>query len=212
MRIDENRHIVLPIVTEEVTKKVKGKDVTEKVVRIHAYHTPISRATYEANYRVLAATKSALASKGSHYLMGSGPRVAALTLKDEGARDAADRGSFSEDGKVVDEDTPALLAEIKRLTTILCPGPNGWDMLPVDVAVNQGKIDEEDWEECASALVFFTCHYSMAKKADREKTAQAMAHFLSASITSSAGTEFLASLPTLTSVEHMKRTHSSIPS
>lgn len=212
MRIDEQRHIVLPVVTDEVTKKVKGKDVTEKVVRVHAYHTPISRATYEQNYRVLAATKSALASKGSHYLMGSGPRVASLTLKDEGTRDAADRGSFSEDGKVVDEDTPALLAEIKRLTTILCPGAHGWDMLPVDVAINQGKIDEEDWEECASALVFFTCHYSMAKKADRERTALAMAHFLSASITSSNATEFLGSLPNSTPAEHTTKTRSSIPS
>lgn len=212
MRVDEKRHIVLPIVTEEVTKKVKEKDVTEKVVRVHAYHTPISREVYEQNFRVLAATKSALASKGTHYLMGSGPRVASLTLKDEGMKDAADRGRFNEDGKVVDEETPALLAEIKRLTTVLCPGPNGWEMLPVDIAINQGKIDEEDWEECASSLVFFTCHYSMAKKADREKTSQAMAHFLSASITSSNATEFLASLQNLTPAEPTKRTQSSIPS
>lgn len=212
MKIDESRNIVLPVVTETIRKKIKGKDVSEKIVRVHAFHTPISRAVYEQNFRVLAATKSALASKGSHYLMGSGPRVAALTLADEGRKDAAERGRFNEDGNVVDEETPALLAEIKRLTTILCPGQNGWEMLPVDVAINQEKIDGEDWEEVASSIVFFSCHYSIARKSDREVTAQTMAHFLSGSITSSTPTEFVDSLQKSTPAEPTKRTPSSIPS
>ena len=212
MKIDEHRNLAIPVVTETVTKKVKGKDVSESVVRIHAFHCPISREIFETNYRVLAATKSALASRGTHYLMGSGPRVAALTLKDEGAKDAADRGRFNEDGKIIDEETTALLAEIKRLTTILCPGTNGWELLPVDVAINQDKIDEEDWREAESAIVFFTCHYSMAKKVDREKTAQVMANFLSGLITSLPPMEFSASLQKSTPPEATKRTPSSIPS
>ncbi|HGL4258435.1 TPA: hypothetical protein ACKE3D_002115 [Burkholderia dolosa] len=212
MKIDEQRRLVVPVVTDTITKKVKGKDVTENVVRVHAYHVPISREVFEANFRVLAATKAALASKGSHYLMGAGPRVSALTLKDEGLKDAAGRGSFDDEGKVIDEETPALLAEIKRLTTVLCAGPNGWDMLPVDVAIQQGKIDEEDWEEATSSLVFFTCNYSLAKKADRAKAAEAMASFLGGSTTSSPPMEFLASLPSSTPAEHTKKTHSSIPS
>lgn len=212
MKIDEKRHLVVPVVTKAVTKKVDGKDVTENVVSVHAYHVPISRAVFEANFRVLAATRAALASKGSHYLMGAGPRVAALTLKDEGLKEAAARGAFDDEGKVHDEETPGLLAEIKRLTTVLCAGPHGWDLLPVDIAIQQGKIDEEDWEEASSSLVFFTCHYSMAKKADRAKAADAMANFLSGSTTSSTPTEFAASLPNLTQVEPTRQPVSSIPS
>lgn len=212
MKIDEQRRLVVPVVTEAITKKVDGKDVSENVVRVYGYHVPISRDVFEQNFRVLAATKAELSAKGSHYMMGSGPRVAGLTLKDEGRKDAAARGSFDDEGKIVDQDTPALLAEIKRLTTVLCAGDHGWDMLPVDVAIQQGKMDEEDWEEALSSLVFFTCNHSLAKKADRARAAAASAHFLSGSITSSAPTQFLASLPNSTPVEHTKRTQSSIPS
>ncbi|WP_244438768.1 hypothetical protein [Paraburkholderia dilworthii] len=220
MRIDENRNLVLPVVTEKitrkVTKKVDGKDVTEEVtedvVRIHAFHTPVSRAVFEQHYRVLAATKASLSSKGAHYLMGSGPRIAALTLKDEGRKEAISLGMIDERGNVNDDETDALFAEFKRLTTILCPGPNGWDMLPVETAISSGKIDAEDWEETVAAVTFFTCHYAMAKKADRATAANGTASFLGASITSSTPTEFLASLPTLTQDAPTTKTPSSIPS
>jgi hypothetical protein len=182
------------------------------VVRLYAFHTPISREVFEQHYRVLSATKSALASKGSHYLMSSGPRIAALTLRDEGKKDAAARGSFDEEGNVQDDETKALFAEIKRLTMVLCPGQHGWDMLPVDTAIQQGKLDAEDFEELASAIVFFTCHYAMARKADRETTARATASLMGASITSSNPTELVSSLPNSTPAEPTKRTPSSIPS
>jgi len=212
MKIDEKRNLALPVVTEKVTKKVEGKDVTEDVVRVWAFHSPVSREVFEANYRILAATKSALASKGSHYLMSSGPRIAALTLKDEGRRDAADRGSFDKDGNVVDGETAAFFEEIKRLTMVLCAGAHGWDMLPIETAISSGKIDAEDWEEVASSIVFFCCHYAMARKADRETTAKATASLLGASISSSSITEFKDSLPNSTPVEHTKTGQSSIPS
>lgn len=210
MRIDEKRNLVIPIVTETVTTKVKGKDVAKSIVRVYAYHSPISREVFEANFRVLAATKAALSSKGSHYLMGAGPRVAALTLKDEGRKDAASRGSFDSDGNVVDLETPAFLEELKRLTTVLCAGQHGWEHLPVDVAIQQEKFDSEDWEEALASLVFFTSQYSMAKKADRTKAMEAMAGFLGGSTTSSTPTEFVASLQKSTPVELTKKTHSSI--
>jgi hypothetical protein len=210
MKIDEQRRLVLPIVIDTITNKAEGKDITESVVHVHAYHVPISKAVYEQNFRILAATRSALASKGQHYLMGSGPRIAALTLKDEGYKDAVVRGMIDDNGKIVDEETPALLAEIKRLTSILCASPNGWDLLPVDVAIQQGKIDEEDWDEAESAIVFFTCHVSMAKKSGRAKAADLMAGLLSGSTTSLPPMEFVGSLPKLTPVDHTRKTQSSI--
>jgi hypothetical protein len=212
MRINEQRNLVLPIATEKVTKKVDGKDVTEEIVKLWAYHTPISREVWEQHFRVLSATKSALASKGSHYLTSSGPRIAALTLRDEGRKDAAARGSFDEHGKVRDDDTDAFFAELQRLTMVLCPGQHGWDMLPVATAIAGGKIDSEDWEEVASSIVFFSCHYAMARKADRETTARGTAYVLDASITSLPPTEFVASLPNLTQASPTTPVRSSIPS
>jgi hypothetical protein len=212
MKIDENRNLVIPVATERVTTKVDGKDVSEDVVRMYAFHTTISRAVFDANYRVLAATKSAMAAKGKHYLMSAGPRIAALTMRDEGLRDAESRGDFDDNGQPKDDATRAFFAEIKRLTTILCPGPNGWEYLPVDSAINSGKIDLEDWQEVEASIVFFSCHVAMARKADRQIISQVTASLLNSSITSLALTEFAASLPNSTAVAATTVKPSSIPS
>lgn len=217
--IDESLNACFPVVTERVKKKVKDeatgkdKDAFEDVVRVWAYHTPISKATFDANYRILAATKAALGSKGPHYLMSAGPRIAALTLADEGMRDAESRGRFDDEGKPKDDDTRAFLAEIKRLTTLLCPGPNGWEMLPVDLAVSSGKVDDEDWQEVLAAIVFFTCQSSMARRADRKRIAQATASMLNALTTSLPLSEYLGSLPKSTPEETSAvKAGSSVPS
>ncbi len=161
---------------------------------VFAYHVPISREVFEANYRIIAATKAQLASKGIYYQMDSGPRIAAMALRDEGKRDAEARGDFDEGGKPRDQAAP-LLAEIKRLTTLLVPASDGWDMLPVDAAISQDKIDADEWQEALSALVFFTCHYALAKKHQRIEMANAMSSILSASITSSSLSEYASLLP-----------------
>jgi hypothetical protein len=149
--------------------------------------------------------------KGSHYLMSAGPRIAAMALRDEGRKDAIARGSFDEQGNVIDNETQGFLLEIKRLTVLLCAGANGWEMLPVDAAIAAGKIDSEDWEEVASSIVFFSCHYAMARKADRETAATAIASLLGADLTSSSPMEFVASSVTSTPAEPTTKALSSIP-
>lgn len=213
MVINDAMNLVVPIISERVTEKVEGKDVSKEVVRVYGYHSPISAALFEANYRVLAATKSSLASKGLHYAMNSGPRIAAFTLKDEGLRNAESRGLYDEQGNVLDKATDALFAEFKRLTMVLCPGAQGWDSLPVDTAISRGVIDAEDWQEASAAIVFFTVHHAMAKKADRQRISVSTAALLDGSITSLVPMEFLASLPTSTPAEtSAKRVGSSVPS
>jgi hypothetical protein len=176
-----------------------------------AYHVPISRAIYETHYSVINAVKAALSRKGIHYQMGSGPRIANLVLKDEGEKDAAERNSFDAKGNVIDDRTPALLAELKRLTTILVPGTNGYDVLPVDVAISQGKIDDEDWNELEANLVFFTCHAMTTRKATRSSIATATASVLDGSITSLGPMDHAASLRTLTKAEPTPKPASSLP-
>ncbi|AOJ70869.1 MULTISPECIES: hypothetical protein [Burkholderia] len=186
IQINEAMNLVVPVVTDEAG------------VRVWGYHTPISRAVFEANYRVLAATKASLTSKGAMYMMDAGPLIAALTLRDEGLREAAARGLVDKDGAPVDLATPALLAEIRRLTMVLVPTAAGWDLLPLESAVSAGKIDDEDQAEVESAVVFFTCIYALASKAERKNHANRTASLLKGSITSLPPLEFSASLPTST--------------
>ncbi len=189
MKINESLNLVVPVRSDD------------KGTIIHAYHSPISREVFEANYRVLAATKSSLTAKGVHFLMDTGPRIASLTLRDEGKKDAADRGELDARGNPLDGGASALEAEIKRLTTILAPSPTGWKNLPVDIAIAQGVIDAEEWDEAASGIAFFTCHFAMAPRANRKRIADATASVLQGSITSSSLSEFVASLPRLTPEE-----------
>lgn len=152
---------------------------------LQAHHSPISREVFEANYRILAATRAALSGKGVVYQMYAGPRIAKLALLDESKADAEER----------EHDTgPAFLAELKRLTVILCPTPQGFTPMPVDAAIQGNHIDAEDWAEAEAGIVFFTCVWSMESRAERTKVAQAMASLLKGSTTSSSASEFAASL------------------
>ncbi len=194
MKLNEALNLVLPVGDKQ------------------AYHTPISREVFEANYRILAATKAALSSKGVFYQMDAGPRIAALTLRDEARKDAEDRGDVDDKGTADDAVAQALLAEIKRLTMVLCPSPKGFDPLPVDAAIQGGHIDADDWREAESAIVFFTCLLSMSAKAHRKAIAQATAGLLKASITSQQPMEVCASLQTSTLQETSKVEASAVPS
>jgi hypothetical protein len=188
MQINESLNLVLP-----VSETVK------------AYHTPISREVYEANFRILAATKAAIFSKGIHYAAGVGPEIAALTLKEEGKLESESRGKEGDFG------ASAFLKEIERMTTILAPGDQGYDMVPVDAAIAQGVMDLDDWRDLESAIVFFTCQYAMNKKAVRKTLSESAALVTGGLITSLSLTEYADSLRTLTKAEPTKKVASSLP-
>lgn len=179
---------------------------------LRAYHTPISREVFEANYRVLAATKAQLSSKGIYYQMDAGPRIACLTLQDEGRKDAEDRGDVDDKGNPRDALTPALLEEIKRLTVILCPSDKGFDLMPVDAAIGAHRLDPEDWAEALSAIVFFTCLCCLSPRASRQDIAKATAGLLKGSTTSLSPMEAATSLPSSTRSEPPKAAASAVPS
>jgi hypothetical protein len=155
---------------------------------IYAYHTPVSKEVLDANYWVLAQTKAAIFAKGATFAADVGPCIAALKLRDEGKKYAAENGMDGDSG------VGALLSDLHRLTMVLAPGANGWENMPVDIAVQRGLIDQEDWSEAESGLAFFTASWSMAKKADRKRMAEGLAGVLGASITSSTLMDFAASL------------------
>ena len=200
MQINESLQIVIPL-----------REDSDGNTIVQGYHIPISREVFEANYRILAATKAEIASKGLYYQMDGGPRIAALALKDEGRKDAIASGLVDEVGDPQQNGALSLLAEIKRLTTILAATEKGWEMIPVDTAIAQGIIDADDWREGEAALVFFTCHYAMVKKSQRKIAAEAICTVLKGLTTSLKVTELANSLPMLTAKDVIK-VASSVPS
>lgn len=194
MRIDDHLRIVIPI--------SKG---------INAYHTPISREVFEIHYRIISATQARIFGKGLLYAAQSGTMIARLRLLDEGRIDAAERGEFDDNGDPKDGGALDLLKEIKRLTMILAPGTDGYDFLPVDVAISTGVIDTDDWLEVESSILFFTCPYAIAKKKKKSVIAKAICGVMEASTTSLDPTEWIASLPKSTAEPATKAAPSSIP-
>lgn len=180
---------------------------------VYGYHIPISKEVFDANYRILSATNAAIFARGSKFAAQVGPRIATLRLRDEAAQDAADREDFDTDGNPRADGAAALLADIKRLTTVMVPGPNGWECIPVDAAIGRKNIDAEDWSEAESALVFFTCTYAMTPRANRRRLVEGLFSVMPGLITSLLPTEFASSLSISTKAATTEtRAASSVPS
>ncbi len=173
------------------------------------YHTPISEAVFEANFKVLAETKAKLFGKGMAYAASSGIKISRLTLLDEGRKLAAENDGDGDYGAT------ALLAEISRLTNVLLAGDNGWDLLPVANAISQGTVDADDWKDVENIIVFFTCAYALASRREKRIVSEAIAELGNFSLTSSTCEEYMNSLktpvPSDTRADATKSKRSSIP-
>jgi hypothetical protein len=189
MKINDDLKLVLPL-----REDAKG-------VQVYAYHTPISREIFEANYRLLAATKAELLVKGMPYFMGVGPTIATLALMDEAKKDSIALNNLDHEGKPDCRTAKALLEDLKRLTVVLVPTENGYKDMPIDAAISSKKIDMEEWLEVQANIVFFTCCYSLVKNSDKQAIAISAASHMMGLVTSSAPMEFINSLPTSTTEE-----------
>lgn len=175
MQINENLNLVVPLRSDD------------KGVQIYAYHTPISKEVFKANAILLAATNTEMGRHGQYFQMGLGPRIATEILLKEAEKESMNAS--------------ALLEDIKRLTSVLVPTEKGWENMPIDAAIKAKKIEQEEWEEVQSDLIFFTCHYFFVKMGEREKACNSLVRLLEASKTSSPPMAFIASLQTSTTQE-----------
>lgn len=157
-------------------------------VVVHAHSTPISREVFENYYLLVARTFSRIYENGLSRT--SGPSIAALML----AEIAREMNIWEGPGGA----QLGLIGEIHRLTNVLVPGGQGWEMLPLHEAVAKGHLDEEDLSEVDNALVFFTVVFFIHKKTDREPILRAVLPLWDAAISLLNCTAFAASLPTLT--------------
>ncbi len=189
MTITDTLNLALPIRSafiERPDPENPGSTMTVSEPTLWAYHTPIGADVFAASYRIIAATKTAILGR----LVESAPRIATLALHDAAVADAEEFGTKDADR--------ALLQEIRRQTFILAPGANGFETLPVDIAITRKIISDAEWSEVESILVFFTCGYAMAMPSRQAIMANFLASVLGGSMSSSPPTAFIASLPTST--------------
>lgn len=201
MKINNDFKLVFP---------VRYSEAGEVLVR--GYHTPISREVFEANYRVISATAAEIFGKDGAFAAGAGPHIASIALKDNGKRDALAHRDVDQDGNPRDGGAKALLAELKRLTLIIAPGPNGFESVPVDEAIRRDVIDADDWADAESVLVFFTCGSQLVARAEKKARAEIIAGALKAQITYSTLMELSDSSQTSTPAAPSQPVVSSVPS
>jgi hypothetical protein len=183
MRIDRELNLVLPINLGDADGYV--------------HSMPISRAAFEGSYKIIAAAYSEIWSGGAEQAFRAGPRIAALEIKEAGKTLAIKRGLVDEAGNArSDGGALALMQEIQRLSNIIAPTENGWEVLPVNVAIGRNIISKSDWEEVENSLAFFTLVSAMTEKARLEAFWQMVAPMVSFQIVSQNCTEYSQSLPT----------------
>lgn len=143
MRISSKLNIVVEVVTEE-----------DGTIFVHS--TPISRDVFERYFMIIGKTFATIIGEGLTLI--SGPRVAAMLLK----KVAADAGVWDGPGGV----EQGLMAEIRRLSSVVMPGPNGWKTLPLQDAISKKLLSDEDIAEVEGLLVFFICVSAMSRKTE----------------------------------------------
>lgn len=133
MRLDDSLNLVMPI-------RRRGAPP------FYVHSMPISREVYETYYMVLGKAFSALYEHNLKWV--SGPKVAALLIRDA-AKSLAGWDAYRgvNDG---------LMPEIRRLTNVLLPSPNGFEPVPFQVAIDQKLITENEIAEIEGKVCFFT--------------------------------------------------------
>lgn len=173
---------------------------------VRAFSSPLPESIFRANYRVLARANEEIFGRGMKSALLTGPRIAAMAIGDAGKRIA------EEDGKEGDTGARAFLGEVKRLTMILAPTDAGFDMLPVEQAIQSGKINAEDWADVEAALCFFTLGSAFETKRARAGLLEFLTGALNCSLTSQSCEDFAASLTTSKPAEKAKgKAASSVP-
>lgn len=184
-------NLVFPLRTiEKPDPKDKDKTIEEPV--LWAYHSPLSQAAFQASFRVIARAKEAIFNRGIEYALRTGVTVADLELEQAGKDVVKEFGG--------ENIASALRSELKRLTFILAPGKDGFQNVPVDIALQRDLVTEDEWHDAECVIIFFTCASTMTLRTHRATVVQSAASVMKGSTTSLPPTEFLASLQISTQV------------
>ena len=190
MRVDRRLNLVIPI------------EEGDSSLYVHA--VPLSREVFERFFLVLSKTFTFIYTQGLNVV--SGPRVAALTLRKIAETDGVWEGETGVER--------GLMGEIKRLTNVICMTDQGWQPIPFEMAVKQGKLDSEIASEVENVIVFFMVASAVHLRTELPEIYNLLGGLCHALVTSSNCTEYAASLPTSmpAASSGAKATPSSIPS
>lgn len=171
MRINKKLNLVIPV-----------EDESGSTFYVHA--KPFSREAFEANYMLFSQAFASMIENGIQ--VTAGPRVAALVLHDI----AVKMGKES--------DYTAIIAEIKRTSTVVKSTSSGFEPKMLSSAIAHGDIDEDDASYIEGVICFFTLASAMWR-GDRLSATLAFMNGLWGTLTESLDcTGFIASLKTQT--------------
>lgn len=190
MKISRALNLIIPVEREGGT------------LWVHA--TPIADEVFQKYFLVISKAFAAIYGHGIGNLAGS--RVAAMMLKQV----ATEMGVW--DGPEGVEN--GLMAEVRRLSNVLVMGPSGgWEMTPLQSALDSNSLDAKEVSEVENLLVFFMVASAMHRANQMPVIAGAVAMW-DAQISSQSCTELLSSLRTSTETASSgaKAKASSIPS
>lgn len=170
MRIDDRLNLVIPV------ELPAGK--------AFVHSTPVSMEVFEANFMLVSKTFAAIYGEGLG--AAAAPRIAAMLLR----RIAKETGDI--------KSADALLAEVRRLSNVFAPTPQGWEMIPLEDALAKGVIPKEDASEVENAIVFFIVASAMHRRSDLAEVLDGATRLWGAQTSSSSCTDFRDSLPTST--------------
>ncbi|HEY0181259.1 MAG TPA: hypothetical protein VGC09_00490 [Rhodopila sp.] len=176
MLIDRKLNLVVPIEREHGT--------------IYVHSTPIGREVFDSYFIILGMAHSQIFKRGMDFV--GGPRLAAKMIEHVARQERAWEGPTGVEN--------GLMAEIKRLTNVLMPSPqgSGWTMLPLDVVATMDVLTEDEYAETLGVICFFTLVSAMTLKKQRPSFLSMMTGFCQVQTTSLDCSEFVNSLPTST--------------
>jgi len=181
MKLDQRLNLVIPV------------DVGGKTHQVHSQ--PISADAFEMHYKLIAKTNTQLFNGG--YGAISGTRIAAKLMRDI----SIEMETFKLPGRPAQVGTgqgyEELMAEIRRLTTVITPAGS----IMLDEAVGKGVIDDLDRDILENALVFFTVVSAMNSPVEQAEMMRAVCSLWSGEMTSLNSTAFAASLTMSTGKE-----------
>lgn len=180
MRIDKRLNLIVPVYDDD------GQNV---VAYVHS--TPLAAEFVDRHFLLLAQTFGQVFSQGLGRT--SGPFVAMRLLR----HIAQNTGQWENPDKSPG-DAQLLINEIRRVTMVLVPGDNGWQQVPLQVAIERKFLNDEDRAEVENAIVFFIAGCATLPRSQRAEMLKPAAELWGAQLSSSTCTEFAAFLKTST--------------
>lgn len=189
MIIDDKLNLVMPLYRS-------ASDGVE-VIYAYVHSVPVSREVFEASFLLISKTFAAIHGEGLGEI--AGPRIASLLLK--------------EVGKNMGGAGQAFMNEVRRLSAVVTRNGSGaWGSMPLQDAIDQKTLDEEDIFEVENAITFFIVESAMHRRKMLRLTMPGAATLWGAQISSLDCMAFVASLRTSTVTAVSAPTQSSLPS